>query len=73
MSKKLRARASTLAKNTIRVTQEGWKFITKTTIRGKNVAVETNQKLECFGRTTLTLTHLPDISYDGRTFYKVFP
>jgi hypothetical protein len=73
MSKTLKASANNLVKNTTDVRCEGKKFITKTTIRGKDIAVETTVKLEDLDNEVLVLELVPGVSYDGRTFYKVFP
>lgn len=71
MSETLKASASTLARNTTNVTQEGWNFISKTTFTGKKIAVETTTKLEDMDTKEVLVLHLvPGVSYDDRDYYK---
>lgn len=72
MSETLKASARTLADNETGVTHDKQNFISKTTFKGKEIAVETQKKLENFNsREVLVLNLVPNVSYDDRAYYRV--
>ena len=72
MSETLEVCIGTLVKNTTRVIREGLNFITKTTFFGKEIAIESTTKLQDMDtKEVLILRLVPEISYDGRDYYKI--